>query len=89
MRLLKRAECTLEFGGPDSGWRPQGAAPYPSQSKALTLEIRSSSEGYFLLSIPNDGSLAGDTWHRTVEEALSQAELQFGVASSSWQEVSA
>ena len=83
------AKCTLNLGSPNSGWRPQGAAPYPTESLVLTLEIRSSEDGFFLISIPEDGGAPGDTWHRSVEEAMSQAEAQFGVSSAAWQEISA
>jgi hypothetical protein len=87
MRVLKRARCTLEFGGPDSGWRPPGSAPYTTQSQLLTLEIHDSDDGFFLYSIPDGGGMIGDTWHPTLDDALSQAESQFGVAQSEWVEV--
>jgi hypothetical protein len=89
MRLLKMAKCTLNLGGPNSGWRPQGAAPYSTKSLALTLEIRSSDDGVFLISIPEGGGASGDTWHPSVEEAMSQAEAQFGVPPGAWKEMPA
>lgn len=42
---------------------------------------------YYLLHICDDGSVA-DTCHSTVEEALHQAEWEFGVQKSEWQGVS-
>jgi hypothetical protein len=89
MRLLKKAKCTLTLGGPDSGWLPNGAAPYSTNEQKLLLEIRSSADGYFLVSTPEAGGASADTWHRSLEEAMSQAEYQFGVPASAWQEVAA
>jgi hypothetical protein len=89
MRLLKKAICTLTLGWSDSGWRPNGAAPYSTNEQKLLLEIRSSADGYFLISTPEDGGPSADTWHRSVEEAMSQAEFQFGIPVTAWQEVAA
>jgi hypothetical protein len=44
-------------------------------------------EGCYLLHICEDGSTA-DTWHETVDEALHQAEWEFGVLGSEWQVIS-
>jgi hypothetical protein len=88
MRLLKKAKCTLMSGGPDSGWRPDGTPPYTTEAHEINLEIRGSDEGFFLVSIPANDDLIGDTWHASLEEALSQAELQFGVPSTAWQDES-
>jgi hypothetical protein len=89
MRLLKKAQCSLTLGGPDSGWRPQGAAPYKAETRKLNLEIRGSDEGFLLVSIPDNGGPEGDTWHQSMEEAVSQAESQFGVRAAAWQDVPA
>jgi hypothetical protein len=89
MRLLKKAKCTLILGGPDSGWRPDGSAPYSTTEQNLSLEIRGSADGYFLVSTPEDGGASSDTWHPSLEEAMAQAEFQFGVPASEWQEVNA
>ena len=75
MRVLKRAHCTLDLGGSDSGWRPAGSAPYAMQTQSLTLEIHHCDDGFFLYSFPSDGALA-------------QAESQFGAVPSAWTEVS-
>ena len=88
MRPLKRARCTMTFGGPGSGWRPTGSAPYRHETQSLTLEICHSEEGYFLVSTPdNDDAPQGDTWHRSLEDALSQAQTEFGVAPADWVEI--
>ena len=88
MRILKRAHCTLNLGGPDSGWRLAGSAPYVMQTQSLTLEIHHSDDGFFLYSFPSDGGAPADTWHPSLDEALAQAQSEFGVEPSDWIEVS-
>ena len=46
----------------------------------------SSDPGFYLLHICVDGSTA-DTYHSTVEEALHQAEWEFGVQPNEWRVV--
>lgn len=43
-------------------------------------------EGYYLLRICEDGSVA-DTWHSTLDEASHQAEWELGVQRNEWREV--
>ena len=43
-------------------------------------------QGYYLLHICEDGSMA-DTHHSTLEEAVHQAEWEFGVQGNEWQVV--
>ena len=43
-------------------------------------------DGYYLLHICEDGAVA-DTHHSTVEEAMHQAEWEFGVQRTEWQVV--
>jgi hypothetical protein len=52
----------------------------------VTLEIAQfpSDSGFYLLHICANGEVA-DTWHQTVEEAMHQAEFEFGVQPGEWQ----
>ena len=43
-------------------------------------------QGYYLLHICEDGSMA-DTYHETVDEAVHQAEFEFGVQPSEWRSI--
>jgi hypothetical protein len=51
------------------------------------LEIESAGEttGFYLLYIDAKGDPVTDTWHETVEDAMDQAELEFGVTRDEWQ----
>jgi hypothetical protein len=44
-------------------------------------------DGFYLIRLTNDGTFCGDTWHRTAEEARSQAEFEFAVGL--WREIPA
>ena len=84
--IVRRFEgLEIEFGGADSGWFPANASPPMPERTTLSLRIDQTSEGYFLISeSTNPKYTGGDTWHATLEEALSQAEEQFGIAPAQW-----
>lgn len=52
----------------------------------LELAQFTGDQGYYLLHISEDHSIA-DTWHSTLEEAIHQAEWEFGVQQSEWHAV--
>jgi hypothetical protein len=43
-------------------------------------------EGFFLFRLKADGKVCGDTWHRSLEEAMKQVEFEFGPVSE-WKDV--
>lgn len=51
------------------------------------LLIEETESGIFLERFGADGSFAGDTWHRSVEEAKEQATFEYGELLSDWREV--
>ena len=51
------------------------------------LLIDQSENGVFLIRFADDGRVAGDTWHPTVDEAKEQATFEFGGAVSTWKAV--
>jgi hypothetical protein len=55
----------------------------------VSLEIASypHTESCYLFHISQNGEVA-DTWHQTVEEAIDQAEYEFGVQREEWINVS-
>jgi hypothetical protein len=90
MSLLKRAACLVCFNGPEAGWLPAGAAHPTAETASLALLIRQTSEGFFLESASsNSRYCGGDTWHASYEEAVAQAQYQFGVPSEAWIDVAA
>ncbi|MEZ5974460.1 MAG: hypothetical protein R3F33_11735 [Planctomycetota bacterium] len=48
------------------------------------LEIVEQDGAFFLLRIDADGRCLADTWHLTQEEAVEQAEFEYGVARDEW-----
>jgi hypothetical protein len=90
MSLLKRAACLVSFNGPETGWLPAGAAPPTAESASLVLLIRQTSDGFFLESASSNSRYrGGDTWHASYEEAVAQAQHQFGVPGEAWADVAA
>jgi hypothetical protein len=74
-------------GEPHSGWLPAGATkplPTPTKDVVLSFTIEFDGSGYQLIVDSADGSVRGDTWHRSVADAQAQAESWYGVPPSSW-----
>lgn len=51
------------------------------------LLIESKKEGTFLTRYGPDGVFAGDTWHQCVEDAMGQAEYEYGDLIGRWHEI--
>ena len=81
IRGLKRP-----FGGPaQGGWLPPEAAAPQAPETTIDLQILEEKDGFFLVSESSHVHFrGGDTWHSTLEEAMAQAEHQFGVKPSEW-----
>ena len=94
-----RQYAPLRFTGQDVrvrhavGW-PPGMAPDGSEAQMLptpdviVIEEQSSSS-VFLYRMTMTGELAGDTWHRSVEEAKGQARYEYGDAVGEWKSIPA
>jgi len=82
IRGLKRS-----FGGPDQvQWLPPEATAPRAAETTIDLYIRETHEGFFLVSESSHPHFpGGDTWHQTLDDAMSQAEFSFGVEPSEWQ----
>lgn len=87
IREIRGLKCT--FGGPDTaGWLPSEAAPPHAEETTIDLHILQSDAGFFLVSeSSNPHFVGGDTWHETLDDALQQAQFQFGVKPSEWHSV--
>ena len=51
--------------------------------KTLEISQYDGDSGFYLLYHPESGS-GTDTWHQTLDDAMHQAEWEFGVTSSEW-----
>jgi hypothetical protein len=92
MPVVKRVVgLPVRFGGEEhSGWLPPGAAwPRPTPIRDLLADVEIESDGtcFFLCYRSQDGSVSGDTWHQTIEDAERAAEECFGVQPSQWRDV--
>jgi hypothetical protein len=81
IRGLKRS-----FGGPSqAGWLPSEATVPQTAETIIDLQILEEKDGFFLVSESSHVHFSGgDTWHPTLEEAMAQAEHEFGVKPSEW-----
>jgi hypothetical protein len=89
--VIKSVRRTIVFGGEEhSGWLPEGAAPplrTPEREVSLVFRlVRSDGDAVLLEWAADDGADCGDTWHRTYDEALTQAEAWFGIKATDWLE---
>lgn len=51
---------------------------------AAFVVLDTSSEGVFLYRYDSEGRFAGDTWHKSVEEAKHQAAYEYSVSDGDW-----
>jgi hypothetical protein len=75
-------------GESHSGWLPEGATtplPTPARDVAFNITIEFEGSSYFLCYASEDGALANDTWHQTLEDAEQAAVENFGVRNDQWQ----
>ncbi len=91
MRTIKRISGrAFRFGGEEhSGWLPPGAVtppPTPIKDATLDLAILFDGHGFILEYSSRDAHHYGDTWHETLEDALRQAQLSFGIDPSEWED---
>jgi len=86
VKELRRRE--VQFGGEEhNGWFPPGASPplqTPLESVKLDFEIQATEGGYLLIWKGAERRHCGDTWHSTVDDALEQARLCFGIEPQEW-----
>ncbi len=92
MALIKRLSAVpVRFGGEEhSGWLPANAAtppPTPVEEALLDLEISEVEGGYILEWHSRNTSHRGDLWYETLEGALEQASIDFGIHPGEWQAV--
>lgn len=70
-----------------SGWLPTNAAtppPTPVEVAVVDFEISAAEGGYMFELISRNTGHCGDTWHETLDEALEQAKLSFGIEPEEW-----
>ncbi len=93
MPVLKRilGRRIRRGGQPHSGWLPKGAAiPPPSPEVVITLDfaiVEAGPGSYYLESTDRSGEYAGDTWHSSLDDALDQAEFEYGITTKEWIDV--
>lgn len=53
----------------------------------LKIAKFSDTVGFYLLHYDNDGNEITDTFHETVEDAIAQAEWEYGIKENEWDQV--
>ncbi len=80
----------VQFGGDKPvGWLPSNSAlPRPTPVVSLVLDVRilEDAGGFILEWQSRNSSDANDSWHATLDDAESQARINFGIEASEWQE---
>lgn len=90
MILIKRLWAVpIRFGGEEhSGWLPANAAeplPTPVEEALVDFEISEVEGGYLLQWYSQNTSHRGDLWYETLEGALEQASIDWGIHPEEWQ----
>jgi hypothetical protein len=92
MAVIKRLSAVpISFGGEEhTGWLPARAAtppPTPVEEALVDFEISEVEGGYILEGFSQNTSHHGDSWHETLEDALEQANIDFGIRPEEWHSV--
>ena len=61
--------------------------PRTQLPSSAILVIKQMEDSFFLYRYSDDGRFAGDTWHKTFEDAVYQANVEFSGALASWTKV--
>ena len=91
---ILKTSFVVDLAAPvNSGWLPAGSAPAREQDSKLAivrLSIAQDGDAFYLFSSSEHPDFhCGDTFHQSVEDAVAQAEDQFGVSKENWQPVAA
>ena len=83
----------ISGGRKHSGWLPANAAvpaETPIVRKRVNFQIRQaeSSSSFFLVTSAVDGEFEWDTWHESLDDAMHQATIEFGIEATDWSEPS-
>jgi len=83
----KRGWPVSVVGSQAAGWKPVDPRTAPVEtSRRVLMDVRIDEDagGYLLVYAADDGSVYGDTWHATLEEAEQVAEELFELRDSDW-----
>lgn len=83
----KRGWPVSVVGTQSTGWKPVDARTAPvetSRRVLMNVRIDEDAGGYLLVYAADDGTVYGDTWHTTLEEAEHVAEELFELRESDW-----
>lgn len=53
----------------------------------VRVEISAEDAAYFLFRFDADNDCVAGTWHKTLEEAMRQSEVEFGILESDWRDI--
>jgi hypothetical protein len=68
-----------------SGWSAAEDSDQSGRELPFDFSVTDDGAGQFLLVYKSvDGSLYGDTWHETLDDAFTSAERQFGISREEW-----
>jgi len=92
MAVIKRLSAVpIRFGGEEHfGWLPTNAAtppPTPEEQAVVDFEISEVEGGYILQWYSRNTRHHGDLWYATLEGALEQASIDFGIHPREWRAV--
>jgi hypothetical protein len=87
--VIKRLSgVPVRFGGEEhSGWLPANAVtplPTPVEEAVVDFEISAVEGGYILQWYSRNTSHCGDLWHETLEDAVEQASIDWGIRPEEW-----
>ncbi|MBI3818410.1 MAG: hypothetical protein HY286_06950 [Planctomycetes bacterium] len=53
----------------------------------VRVEISEEDGAFFLFRFDLDNDCVADTWHKTLDEAMRQAEVEYGILESDWRDI--
>jgi hypothetical protein len=92
-RMMRNKEIIgrlVRFGGEEHrGWLPAGVPkpkPTPVDDVLLNLGIQATDGGVILEWWDEAKKHIGDTWHQSLQDAIAQAEANFGIKPDEWKD---
>lgn len=61
--------------------------PWPDDERVCALSIEFMGHAWYMFLRGPDGAVLNDTWHKTLDEALEQGEVVYGVKPTEWRYV--
>jgi hypothetical protein len=83
IRLVRAKVDPERVKGMTRHYRYGGLLPHPQHLEIV--QIPPDNNGYYLIYLDANGSEMNDTWHESIDQAMDQANYEFGLLPGEWE----